>query len=114
VIDPTTVSTSRNVKLLPLLACMLTVTLASACGNACLDLASRVCNCLPDDGTRATCNRRASDSEAVFPVSEQDSNFCQQQLDSNACDCKQLATPEGKAACGIAFSLFSPGQLAAP
>jgi len=96
----------KVVKVLRLLACMVTVTLAAGCGDSCLDLASKVCNCLPDDGTRAECNRRASDSESVFPVSSQDEAFCQHQIDTNACDCKQLATAEGKAGCGIAFTLF--------
>ena len=104
----------RNyVKVLPLFACMVTVTLAAGCGDACLDLAGRICNCLPDDGTRAECNRRAKDSEANFPVTQQDRTYCQHQIDTNACDCTQLATPEGKAACGIALSLFSSGAVPA-
>ena len=87
----------KKVKVLPLLGCMLTVILATGCGDACLDLAGRICNCLPDDGTRAECNRRAKDSESTFPVTAQDRAYCQHQLDTNACDCTQLATPEGKA-----------------
>jgi len=96
----------KVVKVLRLLACVVTVTFAAGCGDSCLDLASKVCNCLPDDGTRAECNRRASDSESVFPVSSQDQAYCQHQIDTNACDCKKLATSEGKAGCGIAFTLF--------
>jgi len=103
----------NQVKVLPLIACMLTVILATGCGDACLDLAGRICNCLPDDGTRAACNRRAKDSEQVFPVTAQDRAYCQHQLDTNACDCTRLATPEGKAACGIAFSLFVSGAAPA-
>ena len=101
----------KKVKVLPLLGCMLTVILATGCGDACLDLAGRICNCLPDDGTRAECNRRAKDSEANFPVTAQDRAYCQHQLDTNACDCTQLATPEGKASCGIAFSLYVSGSV---
>ena len=103
----------KFVKVLPLFASMLTVILATGCGDACLDLANRICNCLPDDGTRAECNRRAKDSEATFPVTQQDRNFCQHQLDTKACDCTQLATPEGKAACGIAFTLYVSGSVPA-
>jgi hypothetical protein len=104
----------RNyVKVLPLFACMVTVIFAAGCGDACLDLAGRICNCLPDDGTRAQCNRRASDSEAIFPVTAQDRSYCQHQLDTGACDCTKLATPEGKASCGIAFSLFTSGAVPA-
>ncbi|TMB31898.1 MAG: hypothetical protein E6J61_08520 [Deltaproteobacteria bacterium] len=104
-------SMRKKVKVLPLLGCMLTVILATGCGDACLDLAGRICNCLPDDGTRAECNRRAKDSESTFPVTAQDRAYCQHQLDTNACDCTQLATPEGKASCGIAFSLYVSGSV---
>jgi hypothetical protein len=104
------VSLRKVVKVLRLLACMVTVTLAAGCGDSCLDLASKVCNCLPDDGTRAECNRRAKDSESVFPVSSQDQAYCQHQIDTNACDCRQLATAEGKAGCGVAFTLFKPAS----
>jgi hypothetical protein len=105
----------RRGKLLRLLGCVLTVTLAAGCGDACLDLASRVCGCLPDDGTRGACNARAKDSEANFPVTAQDQAFCQHQLDTGACDCRQLTTPEGKVGCGIAYvlpetSLEAPAQ----
>ncbi|MFL5436023.1 MAG: hypothetical protein ACJ784_16055 [Myxococcales bacterium] len=103
-------SLRKVVKVLRLLACMVTVTLAAGCGDSCLDLASKVCNCLPDDGTRAECNRRAKDSESVFPVSSQDQAYCQHQIDTNACDCRQLATAEGKAGCGVAFTLFKPAS----
>jgi hypothetical protein len=100
----------RNpVKVLPLLACMFTVIFAAGCGDACLDLAGRICNCLPDDGTRSECNRRASDSETNFPVTAQDRTYCQHQLDTKACDCTKLATPEGRAGCGIAFAIFTSG-----
>jgi hypothetical protein len=98
----------KIVKLLRLLGCVFTVTFAAGCGDSCLDLASKICNCLPDDGTRAECNRRASDSESVFPVTSQDQAYCQHQIDTNACDCTKLATAEGKAACGVAFSLSKP------
>jgi len=108
------VSIRNLVKVLPLLGCMFTVTVAAGCGDACLSLADRICNCLPDDGTRSECNRRAHDSEATFPVTDQDRAYCQHQLDTNACDCRQLATPEGKASCGIAFSLYVPKSIPAP
>ena len=106
-------SIRNHVKVLPLLACMVTVIFVAGCGDACLDLAGRICNCLPDDGTRAQCNRRAKDSETNFPVTQQDRTYCQHQIDTNACDCTKLATPEGKAACGIAFSLFTSGSVPA-
>jgi hypothetical protein len=97
--------TLRPGKVLRLLGCVLTLTLAAGCGDACLDLASRVCGCLPDDGTRAACNRRAKESEASFSVTAQDQAFCQHQIDTGACDCNKLTTPEGKVGCGIAYTL---------
>jgi hypothetical protein len=95
--------TRRVVKVLPLLGCMLTLTSAAGCGDPCRDLANQICVCYPDDGTRATCNQRASDLESTFPVSQQDKAFCQRLLDSNACNCKNLATPEGRAGCGLTY-----------
>src|SRR6266852_5001818 len=72
--------TRRVVKVLPLLGCMLTLTSAAGCGDPCKDLANQICVCYPDDGTRATCNQRASDAESTFPVNQQDKAFCQQLL----------------------------------
>lgn len=92
------------IRALRLPACVLTVTLAAGCGDSCLTLASQICKCLPDDGSRAACNQRAKESEANFPVRSQDQAFCQHQLDSHACDCNVLNTPEGKVGCGIAFA----------
>jgi len=42
-------------------------------------------------------------------VGKNDENFCQSALDSNACDCQGLITPEGRAACGLAFPLSDGG-----
>lgn len=95
--------TCRVVKVLPLLACMVTLTATAGCGDPCRDLANRICLCFPDDGTRATCNQKAKDSESIFPVDQQDKEFCQQKLDSNACDCHNLATPAGRTGCGLTF-----------
>ncbi|TMA27934.1 MAG: hypothetical protein E6J78_08175 [Deltaproteobacteria bacterium] len=91
------------VKALRLFACVLSVSLAAGCGDACRTLASQICQCLPDDGSRAACNQRAKESEANFSVRPADEKFCQQQLDSHACDCNQLNTPEGKVGCGLAY-----------
>lgn len=87
-----------------LLACVLTLTLAAGCGDACLNLASRICGCLPDDGNRGACNARAKAQEANFPLRKQDQAFCQKQLDTGACDCTKLNTPEGKVGCGLSPS----------
>ncbi len=95
--------TCRVVKLLLLLGCMLTLTAAAGCGDPCRDLASQICVCFPDDGTRAVCNQRAKDAESIFSVSPQDKEYCQQKLDSHACDCRNLATQEGRTGCGLTF-----------
>ena len=90
-------------KPLLLAACMLSFWLGG-CGNACQDLATQICGCLPDDGTRAACTTKAQQTEDTFPIRAQDEKFCQQKLDDNSCNCNQLSTPEGKAGCGIAYT----------
>lgn len=89
---------------LRILACMLSLAFAAGCGDACRSLASQVCSCQPDDGTRAACNQRAKDAEASFPLRPEDAKFCQEKLDSGACDCTKLQTAQGKQNCGIAFA----------
>src|SRR5258706_2398958 len=91
----------RVVKVLPLLVCVLTLTAAAGWGDPCRDLASQICTCFPDDGTRAVCNQMAKDAESSFPITQQDKEFCQQKLDSHSCDCRNLATPEVIAGCGL-------------
>lgn len=95
--------TGRVVKVLPLLACVLTLTLASGCGDPCRDLAGQVCNCFPDDGTRAVCNQRAKDAESIFAVGPNDAAYCQSLIDSHKCDCTNIATPQGRADCGLTY-----------
>jgi hypothetical protein len=80
-----------------------TALLAQGCGNACLSLAEQICVCLPDDGTRAACNKRAKDDQAIYSVRPEDETVCQQKIDSHACDCNQLTTPEGKLGCGLSY-----------
>jgi hypothetical protein len=95
--------TFRVVKLLPLLGCMLTLTATVGCGDPCRDLASQICTCYPDDGTRAVCNQRAKDAESSFSVGPQDKEYCQHLIDTHACDCRNIATPEGRAGCGLTY-----------
>ena len=106
-----------SARALRLFACVLSLSLAAGCGDACLSLAAEICNCQPDDNSRAICNAQASQQEAAFPVRAQDKAFCQQKLDSHACDCSsegstaayaaccgRLNTPEGRAACGLTIT----------
>jgi hypothetical protein len=90
--------------LLPL-AGMLSLLLAEGCGNPCLKLADQICSCQPDQVTQSNCQQRARDQDAIFNVRAQDEHLCQQLLDSHACDCTKLDTPEGRSGCGIAFSV---------
>ena len=94
---------------LRLSACVLTLSGVVGCGDACLNLAQQICNCLPNDATGAqqACNSRASDAEVVFTVRPNDQAYCQHQLDTNACDCTQLQTAAGKAGCGISYPVQS-------
>jgi hypothetical protein len=94
------ISARRLLAALALLGCAL---LSSACGNACLSLASQICACYPDDSTRSACRTRAKDESGIFPIRPGDEAYCQQKLDANACDCNKLATAEGQLACGVAF-----------
>jgi hypothetical protein len=93
----------KRLKPLLLLACVLTVPLAAGCGNACLRLADQICSCQPDDTSRANCQQRAREQEAIFSVGSEEQQICQRTLDSNVCDCQKLTTPEGREACGIAY-----------
>ena len=90
-------------KALRLSACVLSLSLTAGCGDACRSLAAQICVCLPDDGSRAGCNQRAKEAEATFKLRPEDEKFCQQQIDSHACDCNKLNTPEGKVGCGLAY-----------
>jgi hypothetical protein len=92
-------------RLAPLLlpACVLTLTLAAGCGDPCLKLADQICSCQPDDVSRANCSQRARNQEGIFSVDKQDQDFCQHALDTNACVCQNLITPEGRSACGLSF-----------
>jgi hypothetical protein len=86
-----------------LAACVLTLSLAAGCGDACLSLAEQVCKCQPDPVSQENCNQRAKEAKGIFSVGSNDEQFCQGKLDSNACDCAKLNTPEGRAGCGIAY-----------
>lgn len=91
-------------KALPLLACVLSLSLAAGCGNACLSLADQICSCQPDENSRASCSTQAREAEATYAVRPQDEQFCQQKLDQHTCDCNKLDTEEGRRACGLVIN----------
>jgi hypothetical protein len=94
-------------KPLLLAASVLTLSLAAGCGDACLSLAQQVCSCQPDQTSVDSCNQRAQEAAGIFPVTKANDAYCQAQLNSGACDCTKLDTPEGRAGCGIAYT-WSP------
>jgi hypothetical protein len=91
-------------KALRLLVCVLSFPLAAGCTNACIQLANRICSCQPDVVSQSNCQQLAQNAEAQYSVRDQDEKFCQAQLDSNACDCNKLDTPEGRQNCGLSFT----------
>ena len=103
----------KRLQPLLVLACVLTVSLAAGCGNACLQLADQICSCQPDDTSRANCQQRARDQASIYPVRTQDEQACQRALDSHMCDCQHLLTLEGRQTCGIAYT-FAPLDVPAP
>jgi hypothetical protein len=42
-----------------------------------------------------------------------DEQLCQQKLDEGACDCQSLITPEGRQACGLAYT-YAPQDGVTP
>jgi len=98
--------------LLPLVL-VLTVTQAVGCGNACLKLADQICNCQPDDTLRSGCQAQVRQQQNVYSIRNEDEQRCQAALDSNACSCDNLTTPEGRKACGLAYT-FAPPEMPAP
>jgi hypothetical protein len=102
----------KRLKPLLLLPFVLTVPLVAGCGNACLKLADQICSCQPDNTSRANCSQRAREQEAIFSVRSEDEQRCQKALDTSACDCQKLITPEGREACGIAYTIAPPDGAA--
>lgn len=81
----------------------------AACGSPCKDLAARVCNCQPGGGVRDACNQAVGTQLGSQDVTSAEEQRCQELLatcpnpDSDSHACERIQTPEGKAACGLAF-----------
>ena len=93
----------KRLKPLLLLACVLTLQMATSCTNACLQLADQICSCQPDVITRSACQQQARTQEGIFSVTSLNEEECQKALDTHACDCTVITTPEGRARCGLAY-----------
>ena len=70
----------------------------SGCGDACIDLSEKICQCEPTEGRQQACLQRVSDEEGSKVVSQSDREVCETKLDS--CTCAKLADGE-LAACGL-------------
>jgi len=92
---------SSFLKALRPIACVLSLSLAAGCGDACLNLANQICSCQLDDNSKAACNQRAKSAEAQFAVGPADEKVCQGLIDAKACDCNKLNTEEGRRNCGL-------------
>jgi hypothetical protein len=98
----------KHFKPLLLLASVVTLLEVAGCGNPCLQLADQICSCQPDNVTRAACQQQARTQEGIFPVGSQTEQQCQKALDTHACDCTVITTPEGRVGCGLAYDAGVP------
>jgi hypothetical protein len=98
----------KRLKPLLLLLSVLTLQVAAGCANACLNLADQICSCQPDDITRSACQQRVREQEGIFAVNSQNEAACQKALDTHACDCTVITTPEGRVGCGLAYDAGIP------
>jgi hypothetical protein len=71
----------------------------SGCKGPCRELSEKLCDCAISSVAREQCVRLAANSEARVTPSTADEEFCEQKLET--CDCRQIETDEGKAACGL-------------
>jgi hypothetical protein len=70
-----------------------------ACTEPCVELADKICGCQPASLQDSCKSEATAESSRVQPTSA-DQQRCKALIDQ--CDCNQLATPEGKVACGLA------------
>ncbi|MFN7131666.1 MAG: hypothetical protein ACK4N5_06260 [Myxococcales bacterium] len=83
-----------------LVSLLLLVSLSTGCKSPCVQLAEKVCECLPRGTERDQCNRQAADQARLVQLTPEQEEQCEALLDR--CDCTQLNTIEGKQACGWA------------
>lgn len=97
-------------------AALCTVGLAG-CGNACEDLAARLCGCAGGGTASDTCKQQIKNQLNDVGLTAGDKDFCAQKLATCGPDpasgaefCEWLNTQAGKEACGLAY----PATLPAP
>ena len=79
---------------------LIAVVLASGCKGSCRRLAEELCNCATNSLDKDTCLRTAAAAESGAAPTETDEKNCAVLLPG--CDCRLIATPQGKVRCGLA------------
>ncbi|WP_225413881.1 hypothetical protein [Stigmatella hybrida] len=69
------------------------------CKGPCRELSEKLCDCSISSVAREQCVQIAANSEARVTLTAEDEALCEQKLET--CDCRQIETDEGKAACGL-------------
>jgi hypothetical protein len=80
----------------------------AGCGNACEDLAARLCGCAGGGTASDTCKQQIKNQLDDVGVDASDEDFCAQKLDTcnapaGAEFCEWLNTQPGKVSCGLAY-----------
>jgi len=88
----------------------------AGCGNACEDLAGRLCGCAGGGTASDTCKQQIKNQLNDVGLNAGDKSFCSQKLDScnapaGAEFCEWLNTQGGKEACGLAYPATVPAPV---
>lgn len=92
----------RSARLIAALAAGLVALGAAGCKGNCRQLSEKLCACADNTAQENACLTRASTEESRIGPSPSDEEVCGQLLAAGACDCHNLATKDGKVACGLA------------
>jgi hypothetical protein len=87
------------------LALLLIASLGIAgCKSQCRQLSERLCECELNSNERSNCVSRAANAEGVNPGNFAQEEYCRARLQPGpeGCDCRLIATKEGKMRCGLA------------
>ncbi len=71
----------------------------AGCKGACRELSEKLCDCSLNSVERELCLQRAAEEENRVEPTAEDEVVCESLVEQ--CDCNQIETPEGKAACGL-------------
>ena len=82
----------------------------TGCPGKCRQLSERLCACATTTSAREDCKRRAASADGLYrPTADQEA-FCATKLEAveDGCDCRNIDTPAGKVACGLAREKEDP------